>query len=234
MATARSTDKKQLEAVRNVARRLKKEYRDYAHGNRSNPLDELIFILLSVRTQEIVHLRVFRELKRTFPTFWSLHSATERQIAKVLRPSGLPAQRANLIKKVLRASVKEFGRPTLAPLSRMSDADAESFLLSLPGVGLKVARCVMMYSLDRSVFPVDSNCLRVIVRLGWVDAPKSLGECSDHLMDEIQAIVPPKNRYSLHVNLVSHGRRACRSVSPQCGECCIRSECHWAEQHLAD
>ena len=62
-----------------------------------------------------------------------------------------------------------FGRPTLAPLKRLSDMEVEGVLLSLPGVGVKVARCVLLYSLRRDVFPVDTHCWRVTCRLGWVN-----------------------------------------------------------------
>ena len=41
---------------------------------------------------------------------------------------------------------------TLDFLRDMADHEAERFLVSLPGVGPKSARCVLVYSLGRSVF----------------------------------------------------------------------------------
>ena len=83
----------------------------------------------------------------------------------------------------------EFGAATLEPLRRLSDEKAESFLRSLPGVGPKAARCVLLYSLGRNVFPVDSHCLRVLTRLG-VAAP-ALDRKAAH--DVVQAVVPEGN-----------------------------------------
>ena len=48
----------------------------------------------------------------------------------------------------------------------MSDEDAEAYLVSLPGVGIKTAKCVLMYSLRRAVLPVDTHVARVSRRLG--------------------------------------------------------------------
>jgi endonuclease III len=48
----------------------------------------------------------------------------------------------------------------------MNDATAQSYLTSLPGVGLKTAKCILMYSLNREVLPVDTHVWRLSVRLG--------------------------------------------------------------------
>jgi len=49
----------------------------------------------------------------------------------------------------------------LKPLARMSDRQAEEFMDTMPGVGKKTARCVLMYSFDRPLFPVDAHCFRI-------------------------------------------------------------------------
>ena len=41
-------------------------------------------------------------------------------------------------------------------------------LSRLPGVGPKTAACVLLFSLDRPHFPVDTHVHRVAIRLGLV------------------------------------------------------------------
>ena len=42
---------------------------------------------------------------------------------------------------------------------------------------------------------------------------------------ELEAVVRPGDRYSLHVNALSHGRAVCRAGSPRCNECPVESQC---------
>ncbi len=72
---------------------------------------------------------------------------------------GLQNQKASAAKGIIMHLIRKLGRPTLNPLKKMSDEECEKFLMSLPGVGKKVARCVMLYSLDRQVFPVDAQLM---------------------------------------------------------------------------
>ena len=114
-----------------------------------------------------------------------------------------------------------FGRVTLAPLRHMNDAEAEQVLRTLPGVGPKVARCVLLYSLDRNVFPVDSHCRRVLTRVGLV--PPGVAIKASH--DFIQPLVPTKMRRSLHINLIHHGRTVCVPTRPDCDRCLLADLC---------
>ena len=211
--------------VHAVSRALSAVYGDWAHGNRADPLHELLFIICSIQTTEALYTAAFASLRRAFPTSHHLSSATEREIADAIRRGGLAAQKARAIRAIIQRLVSDFGRPTLRPLYAMSDRECEAFLISLPGAGKKTARCVMMYSLARKVFPVDSNCWRICRRLGWVRPTRPDKSCSGRDMDRVQAGVPPKLRFALHVNLVSHGREICLPDSPLCDQCCIRQFC---------
>lgn len=211
--------------IARAASLLKRRYGDFAHYNRKNPLEELLFILCSVQTDEKKYRETFRALRRTFPRFEDLGKASASAIAKPLKPGGLSPTKSRMIHKICRALKKLFGNITLAPLWRMSDEQCEAFLTSLPGVGLKVARCVMMYSLSREVFPVDAHCWRLCQRLGWIRKTSKDGACSRQDMNRLQERIPAKWRFSLHVNLISLGREICTARSPRCRICPLRGNC---------
>ena len=61
-----------------TARILSGRYGDFAHHNRTNPLEELLFILCSVQTQESNYRRSFAALRRAFPRFEALARAGEK------------------------------------------------------------------------------------------------------------------------------------------------------------
>ena len=105
----------------------------------------------------------------------------------------------------------------------MPDAEAEDLLVRLPGFSWKTARCVLLYSLDRDVFPIDSNAFRVLKRAGILPASAVYRRRSLH--DALQVAVPSANRRALHVNLVVHGQRTCLPRAPHCAECVARALC---------
>jgi endonuclease III len=133
--------------------------------------------------------------------------------------------RSRTIKGIVESLITKFGIPTLAPLTKMTDKEAEQFLISLPGVGMKVARCVLMYSLGRAVFPVDTHCWRIAYRLGWVGWKSIPSGPTRYDMDRLQELIPAGKRFSLHVNMVSHGRKICTARNPKCWECPLKDIC---------
>ena len=189
-------------------------------GNKLDPLDELIFILLTVMTEYGAE-KVFIELKRRYQQWQDVLTSSREEFYFYIKPLGLVTQRGNKIIDILHELKERFGLVTLDPLYNFSDQDAEKFLISLPGIGKKVARCIMMYSLNRDVFPVDTHVYRICKRLGLL--PESISWQKAH--DMLQDLVPIEYRYSLHVNMVIHGREVCRSKRPLCEKCFLAKMC---------
>ena len=140
-----------------IAAGLKKRYLDFDHYNLKDPLDELLFIICSTKTEEASYRNSFRALKGSFPTHNTIATADAGRIARAIVSGGLSNLKAKAIRNLLDAVVARFREPSLESLRSMDDDEAEEFLVSLPGVGKKIARCVLMYSLDRKVFPVDTT-----------------------------------------------------------------------------
>lgn len=225
MTRARQGHIRTFPNVQHIASALSESYADHTHGNKKNPLRELLFILCSLQTNEALYRFTYTRLMSRFRSFRRLGEASEGEIGDTIARGGLARQKARKIRAILLRLESDFGAFTLSPLRAMSDGECESYLESLPGLGRKTARCVMMYSLRRDVFPVDSNCWRICRRLGWVRPTRKDKSCSPRDMDRVQAGIPPNLRLSLHVNFVSHGRATCISSSPLCGACCIRGFC---------
>lgn len=188
-------------------------------------MDELIFIICSTRTTERGYRDTYRALRQRFPTNDILSAASVQEIADVIACGGLSQKKAMQIRGILEDVRSRFGRPTLDELRSWTDAECEDFLLGLPGVGKKVARCVMLYALGRHVFPIDENCWRVSVRLGWIRRTRRNRSGSPRDEDRLQAKIPPQIRYSLHVNMISLGREFCTPNNPSCGGCPLNSLC---------
>jgi endonuclease-3 len=103
----------------------------------------------------------------------------------------------------------------------MSDQDARDFLMGFEGVGIKTASCVLMFSMGRPVLPVDTHVHRIAQRLGLIGSSIS-AEAAHGILQEM---TPDHLVYSFHVNLVTHGRRVCKSRNPACDLCRLLPIC---------
>lgn len=148
-----------------------------------------------------------------------------RRLRSIIKDAGLSGQKGPRIRAILRQTLVDFGEVTLNPLREMSDEEAFLYLTRLPGVGIKTAKCVLMYALKRKVLPVDTHGLRVARRLGLV--PVETGLAGIH--DLLEAVVGPKDRYSFHVNVIEHGRKVCLPRRPRCAGCVLRHLCDYGQ-----
>ncbi len=208
--------------IRKICGVLARVYKNPRHGNPRNPLDDLIYIILSTRTHDSKFRMTFRALKKAFPSWDRVRSQKRSRIEQILVPAGLGKLKTTQIINIIVRIRRLFGRATLAPLAKMSDKEAEHLLTSLPGVGPKVAKCVLMYALDRDVLPVDVHVHRLTTRLGF--RTKKRPDTSQEL---IESAVPRELRYSFHVNAVAHGRTVCLSQRPHCEMCPISRWCRY-------
>jgi endonuclease-3 len=194
-----------------------------ALDNKRNPLNETVYILLSLQT-DVPRLRTtWRGLRRRFPTWGRARKATLGELADAIRAGGLHNQKARTLKRLLNAVMKRFGSLTLNSLRSVSTETAERELTSLPGLSWKAARCVLLYSFDRDVLPIDSNTFRIMKRAGVV--PPDTAYRRKQVHDAIQEAVPPRRRRDFHVNLVLHGRKVCTPLRPRCESCPLFCMC---------
>lgn len=196
-------------------------------GNKPDPVDELVYIILSRKTRESAYQEAYAKLKEKYPTWDNAADASREEIEALIWSSGLSGPKAVSILGALNVIRDTFGECSLDGAREWADHDIERFLCSLPEVQKKSAYCVMMYSMGRKVFPVDTHVGRIMTRL----APgRLLGidlEGLDHkkLQSALSDLVPPDLRYSLHVNMIMHGRAICTARSPACNECEISRFC---------
>ena len=206
-------------------------------GNHGDPVDELVYIALSRKTREAAYQASFEALKSAYPAWEDALAAGADEIAGVIAGCGLEEKKARGIVTALELLVETFGSCTLEPAREWPDDELLRFLCSMPEIEKKSAFCVMMYSLGRAVFPVDAHVHRVLGRLGLFEAFGVDLEAMDHkrAQRELEDLVPPPLRHSLHVNLVVHGREICKARKPACEECELARFCSHrrAELHAA-
>lgn len=212
--------RRRVPSFERVERLLREEHGSPRHYNKRDPLSELVFILLSTQTREKEYRRTFAALWMRFRSWRRVLAADDAELQKLVHSGGFARRKVRLLKALLGSIAEDRGVVSLRHLASVPDEPALKELLSLPGVGMKTAKCVLMYALDRAALPVDTHVWRISKRLGWMDGGK---HPDDRRSLRLEARVPPALRSSLHVTLVAHGRSVCRA-RPRC-EACVLSGC---------
>ena len=188
-------------------------------------LGGLIATILSQHTSDINSERAYRQLREAFPTWEQVRDAPGDEVEAAIRSGGLAQQKARRIQQILRILTERLdGAPlTLDALDAMPLADAQMWLRQLPGVGPKTAACVMLFSLGKPAFPVDTHVFRVTKRLGLLGPREDANDAHETLL----ALIPPEWRHTMHINLIRHGRQICYARKPACYRCPLTQECRY-------
>ena len=196
-------------------------------GNVTDPLEELVFLTITQRTSIKTAIRIFGNLKEQFSGLNGILQASEDDLARILSVGGRGNLRVRAVRELLSAVKEKTGGLSLDKLKQMNETEAFEFLLSLPWVGEKIARCVMLYSLGFNTFPADVNVIRIFRRMHVLDSAIGSLDGVEHRKAQslLAASVPPEVARTLHVNMVVHGQEICRERNPQCSGCEIRKFC---------
>jgi len=209
------------EIVRRLLREYPPDHPARPQGTKRDPLDELIFTVLSQNTSDVNRDRAWSSMRRQFKTWRTVLGARVEALEESIRMGGLAKTKAPRIQAILREIVDREGRPTLTKLRRMSDDEVAAYLATLPGIGPKTVACVLAFSLERPVLPVDTHVYRIGLRLGFYP-PRTKERDAQGIWE---SLVPPKDRVETHVSLIAHGRTTCTAQRPACGRCVIADLC---------
>ncbi|MBI3959833.1 MAG: endonuclease III [Chloroflexi bacterium] len=190
------------------------------------PVDELILTILSANTNDRNSLAAFETLKARFDGDWdAVRNAPLAEIKDAIRVAGMYNQKAPRIVESLEKLCQEVGKYSLDHLAGMPVDEALNYLQSFPGVGHKTASIVLLFCFRKPTFPVDTHIQRQSQRLGISRAKASPLE----VKREWETLLPDADYYSLHLNLIRHGREVCDARAPRCDECVLRSLCEYAK-----
>jgi endonuclease-3 len=180
-------------------------------SGRRSAFQILIGTILSARSRDEMTERVCVSLFRKYPTAARMARAKPRDLIPMLRLIGFYRQKARYVVQAARALVAEHG----GHVPQTLDA-----LIALPGVGRKVANCVLVYAFGKPAIAVDTHVHRIANRLGWVHTRTP--EATER---ELARFLP--ERYWLTINelLVAHGKSVCRPIRPRCQACAVERWC---------
>jgi endonuclease III len=211
--------------ARQVHKRLLDFYGQPTWRNPLPPVDELVSTILSQNTNDLNRDRAFESLRQRFPAWEQVRDADPGSVTAAIRPAGLANQKGPRIQQALRGISAERGSLDLHFLKDLPLEEARAWLMKFKGVGPKTAAIVLLFSLGRPAFPVDTHIYRVTGRIGLRLEKMTVEETHVHL----EKLLPPETYYAAHLNIIRLGREVCAARKPACQRCPLRELCKYAK-----
>ena len=192
-----------------------------------NVIEALIETILSQNTSGKNSSEAKKNLDSTFGRnkFSAIAAAPFERVVEAIHSGGLANKKASTIQGLLWSIKRRHGDYSLQHLGetdegkRMTNDAIMKELISFHGVGPKTASCVLLFSLGRDSFAVDTHVFRLSKLLGWVPGQANRILAQAHL----ELHVPAELKFGLHVLMIQHGR-SCKGCSPSyvSGKCILK------------
>lgn len=192
-----------------------------------DPLDTLIATILSQNTNDNNSFRAYKNLKDRFSSWDQLLNVNRASIEKLIKVGGLAKQKSAAIKNLIKQLVADYDIK-LKSILKMNEEDALNYLTKFSGIGVKTASCVLLFSLDRNVCPVDTHVHRTVNRIGIVDE-----KTPDKTFYSLNKILPDGVAHSFHTNLIRLGREICKPTNPSCSICPLEKICSYDHKNFS-
>ncbi len=158
---------------------------------------------------------VCRELFSKFPTLEAMAQAPLGEIAEIVKPCGLWQKKSENIKDSCVMLIERFD-------GKVPDTMEE--LLTLPGVGRKIANLLLGDIYGKPAIVADTHCIRICGRFGMYHY-----DIKDPVKVEkvMSGLVQPEKQSDFCHRIVQFGRDVCTARAPRCGECPLSDICEY-------
>lgn len=206
---------KKQEKMRNVADVLARVYPDAtcALHWEGEPWRLLIMGCLSAQCTDARVNLTAKDLFSVYPTPRDLADADLAELERILRPCGLFHTKAKNAKEACRMLVEVYD-------GRLPDNMEE--LLTLPGVGRKVANLLLGDVYHTGGFVTDTHCIRICGRIGFYPESEKNPAKIEKLLDPL---LPKSEQSDFCHRIVQFGRDVCTARAPQCDTCPLAELC---------
>lgn len=201
------TEKEKKARAAYVVAELEKIYPDAACALESggDPWRLLVMGRLSAQCTDARVNTVCRELFAHFPDAAAMAAAPLDEIEKLVYSCGVYKVKAKNIRDFSAIITEKYG-------GRVPGSMEE--LLTLPGVGRKIANLILGDVYGKPAIVADTHCIRISNRLGLCDS-----KVPEKVERTLSALVAPEKQSDFCHRLVQFGRDTCDARKPKCEAC---------------
>lgn len=181
-----------------------------------SPFQLLVMTILAAQCTDARVNIVCRDLFKRFDGPAAFADAAPGELEEAIRSCGFFNQKARSIRESSRLLLEKYDGQV---------PDSMEALLSLPGVGRKIANAVLGECFGVAGVIVDTHCRRVTNRLGFTrhqDPAK--------IEKDLMALWPREHWTMYSHYMVHHGRAICQARTPKCAACPAWPLCPWPKK----
>jgi len=202
----------------------------------SNPfelilLENVAYLVTDERREE-----AFKTLRQNAGTkLYELLAASPESILKATSLGGMhPEQRVNRLREIALIAMNEFGGD-LSQALKLPLAKAKQALRKFPSIGEPSAEKILLFTRSYPVLGLDSNGLRVLVRLGFGEEKKNYTATYRAVQEAISHQLKQDYDWliSAHILLRQHGKELCKTNAPLCEKCPVKKSCEYFRSQLS-
>jgi len=173
----------------------------------------------------------FAELaKRVGTTPEKIRRARPEVLLSIARKGGMhPEQRVERLARCAEIALSRFGGDLRCALA-LPPREARRALRLFPGIGEPGAEKILLFTGTEPVLALESNGLRVLLRLGYGEQQKSYAASYRSVQAAVDRELVRDCAWlqRAHLMLRAHGQRLCKSSRPDCDACPLEPDCAFA------
>lgn len=189
---------------------------------------ENVAYLLSDERREQAFNALRERVGLTPPEILMAHEETLLEVAHL---GGMhPAARVEKFRRIAQIALQEFdgdfARVLKQPLSQ-----AKKSLKKFPGIGDPGAEKILLFSRTHPILALDSNGLRVLLRLGYGEERKGYASTYRSAQKAVESELKKDFDWLIaaHQLLRRHGQELCKNT-PLCSRCPLKSSCRYYQE----
>jgi len=165
----------------------------------------------------------------------AIDAAPDEVLLPLAKRGGMrPETRVFRWREIARITLQQFGGD-LDSILKLPYAEAKRALKQFPNIGDPGAEKILLMCGIASALPLESNGLRVLVRIGWGRLRKDYGATYRSVQNALKAELPSSavRLREAHLLLRTHGKELCKDKAPLCHQCPLSAECSYAQSTAA-
>ena len=192
---------------------------------------ENVAYLLSDDRRELAFNALRERVGLTPPEILMAHEETLLEVAHL---GGMhPAARVEKLRRIAQIALQEFDGDFDKVLKR-PPAQAKKALKKFAGIGDPGAEKILLFSRTHPILALDSNGLRVLLRLGYGEEHKSYSSTYRSAQEAVEGEMNKDFDWLIaaHQLLRRHGQELCKTARPLCSRCPLKSSCRYYQEEV--
>ena len=154
-------------------------------------------------------------------------AASDEELLECTELGGMLAgARVNKLRTIAQITLREF-EGDLKGVLKQQPSQAKKALRQFPGIGAPGAEKILLFSRTQTILALESNGLRVMVRLGFGEEQKNYAATYRSVQEAVKGQMKEEVDWLItaHQLLRRHGQELCKRARPMCTQCPIANVC---------